>query len=142
MHLSAMTNFWVLCGSLKVLWATPQDYLTKIQLQRQKLNFRHVRFLCDFCAISGERKAAARLLQGTQGVRTTDIRVLHPRICLTKATRLPRDDLAFYCKAAARILRNVQLPLKIAQWPHGCIASTVRRLALSCSMAILLQPCM
>ena len=32
-------------------------------------------------AISGERNAAVRLLQGTQVIRTTDVRVRHPRIC-------------------------------------------------------------
>ena len=49
-------------------------------------------FLRDFFAISGGRKTAARLLQGTQGVPTTDILVRHPSICLTKAARLPKDS--------------------------------------------------
>ena len=100
--------------------------------QRQKQNFRHVQFLCDFCAIFGGRKThktAARRLQGTHCVRTTDVKVRHPRICLTKAARLPQANHALYCKAAARMLRNVRLQLKIAQWPHSCRTGTVRRIA-------------
>ena len=75
----------------------------------------------------------ARRLQDMQGVRTTDVIVRHQRICLTKAARLLPDNRAFYCKAAARMLRNLRLQLKIAQWPHGCSAGTVRRIALSCN---------
>ena len=102
-------------------------------LKLKKLNFRHVHFLCDFCAISGGRKAArhARLLQDCC-IRTTSIIVRHPRICFTKAARLPQDNHALYCKTAARMLRNVRLQLKIAQWPQGCSAGTEQRIALSC----------
>ena len=67
-------------------------------------NFRHVHFLCDLLAFSercttaarhtrlpqGCRKTAARLLQDTQGVRTTNVIVRQPRICLTSAARLPQ----------------------------------------------------
>ena len=35
-HLSVTTNFWVSCCSLKVLCATPQDCLTKIQGHKVK----------------------------------------------------------------------------------------------------------
>ena len=81
--------------------------------QRQKLNFRHVHFLCDFCAISGgykaavrlERKAAARLLLGTQGVRTTDVRVCHTRI------QKPQD----FCEITA-------------QWPCALFHGVQRRM--------------
>ena len=51
-----------------------------------------LRFLCDFRRTQGcykARKAAARLLQSTQGVSTTDVRIPQRRICLMKAARLP-----------------------------------------------------
>ena len=50
-----------------------------------------LRLLYDFWRTQGcceARKAAARLLQGTQGVHTTNVMACHPRNCLTKATRL------------------------------------------------------
>ena len=53
------------------------------------------------------RKAAARLLQDTHGVRTTDVIVRQSRSCLTKVTKLPQDNRALYRKAAARMVRNV-----------------------------------
>ena len=71
--------------------------------QHQKLNFRLVHFLCDFCVISGRRKAAARLLQGTQGVCMTDIRVHLPRICLKKTAKLPQDHCAMTLHFIARL---------------------------------------
>ena len=95
MHLSATTNFLVSCGR--------KDKVERLQ-QRQKLNFRHVHFLCDFCAISGgrkTRKAAARLLQGTQGVHTTDIIVCHPRIL-----RKPQDYRKISVRFFARLRKN------------------------------------
>ena len=52
-------------------------------------------------------KAAARLLQDTHGVRTTDVIVRQSRSCLTKATRLPQDNRALYHKAVARMVQNV-----------------------------------
>ena len=97
-----------------MLWTTPQDYYTKIQGRKaaapSKTKFS-LRFLCDFWRTQGCCKtcrAAARLLQGTQGVRTTDVRVRHQRISLTKVVRLPQDQRALYCNAAARMLRNVR----------------------------------
>ena len=78
-------------------------------------NFRHVHFLCDLFAFSERRataathKAAARLLQDTQGVRTTDVIVRQPRICLTTAARLPQGNRALYRKTAARMMRNARL---------------------------------
>ena len=86
-----------------------------------------VRFLEDARQLQ-DRKAAARVLQGTQGVCTTVVIVRHPHICLTKGAGLLQDNHALYCKAASRMLLN----LKIAQWPYGCSAGTARRIALSC----------
>ena len=50
------------------LWCCVQHSKTALQNYRtarftlhQKLNFRHVHFLCNFCVISGGRKTAARL---------------------------------------------------------------------------------
>ena len=47
-----------------MLYTTPQDCPTTNKVerlpQRQKLNFRHVHFLCDLCAFSERRKTAAR----------------------------------------------------------------------------------
>ena len=54
----------------------------------------------------GCHKAVARLLQDTQGVRTTDVIVRQPRICLTSAARLPQGNRALYHKAVARMPRN------------------------------------
>ena len=58
-----------------------------------------VRFLEDARLLQA-RKASKRLLQDTQGVRTTDVRVCHPRICLSKAARLLQDH-------HARMLQNL-----------------------------------
>ena len=76
-------------------------------------NFRHVHFLCDLFAFSERRTTAARhtrLSQDTQGVRTTDVIVRKPRICLTSAARLPQGNRALYRKAVARIPRIAWLP--------------------------------
>ena len=54
-------------------------------------------------------KAAARLPQDTQGVRTTDDIVRQPGICLTSAARLPQGNRALYRKAVARMPRNARL---------------------------------
>ena len=116
--------------------------------QRQQLNFRRVHFLCDFCPFSGGHKTAARhlqitqccrkavprLLQDTQGVRTTDVIVHHPLICLTKAAKVPQVNRAIYRKAAARMTRNVRLQLKndctaAMREPHDvslCLATVVQ----------------
>ena len=151
MHLSATTSFCVSCGSLKVLYTIPQDCSTTNKaarlLKRQKLNFRHVHFLCDLCGFSERHKTAARharLLQDTQGVRTTDVIFRQPRICLTKAARLSQDDRALYRKAAARMVRNVRLQLKIARLQCGNRTSYRFVLRQSCRfcMTALRQPCM
>ena len=75
------------------------------------LNFRHVHFLCDLFAFSERRTTAARhtrLLQDTQGVRTTDVIVRQPRICRTSAARLPQDNRALYHKNAAKCTAAVR----------------------------------
>ena len=72
-------------------------------------NFRHVHFLCDLFAFSERHTTVARLLQDTQGVRTTDVIVRQPRIFLTTATRLPQGNRALYRKAVARMLQNARL---------------------------------
>ena len=75
-------------------------------------NFRHVHFLCDLLAFSERCTTAARharLLQDTQGVRTTDVIVHQPRICLTSTARLPQGNRALYRKAVARMPRNARL---------------------------------
>ena len=81
----------------------------------------------------------ARQLQDTQDVCMTDIIVRHPRICLTKAARLPQDNGVLYCKAAIRMLRNVRLQLRIAQWPHDCRTGTVPRIAFLATVLQILQ---
>ena len=71
-----------------------------------------LRFVCVFWKTYDSRKThktAARLLQDTQGVRTTDVIVRQSRICLTTAARLPQGNRALYCKAVARMLRNTRL---------------------------------
>ena len=71
-----------------------------------------LRFVCVFWNTYDSRKThktAARLLQDTQGVRTTDVIVRQPRICLTTAARLPQGNRALYRKAAARMPRNARL---------------------------------
>ena len=101
-------------------------------------NFRHVHFLCDLLAFSERcktHKAAARLLQDTQGVRTTEVIVRQPRICLTSAARLPQGKRALYRKAVARMPRNARLK---------CGTRTTYRFVLrqSCNfcMTVLRQP--
>ena len=47
--------------------------------------------------------AVATLLQGIQGVPTTDVRVCPPCICLRKAARLPRDQRAMTLHFIARL---------------------------------------
>ena len=91
-----------------VVNTTPQDCPTKIQGRKaaatSKTKFSTYSFSLRFRAISGDRTAAARharLLQGTQGFRTTDVRVRHPRICLTTA-RSPRALLQGCRKNAAK----------------------------------------
>ena len=89
-------------------------------LQRQKLNFRHVHFLRNFCAISGGRRAVIRLLQGTHCVRTTDVRVqdANHSFVLTKATRLPRDHRAMTLRFIA-LLFDISLAAAV----HLCATS-------------------
>ena len=110
--------------------ATLQDCLSKKQgskaAAKSKTKFLtcsfSLRFPIDFSWTQDNykaHKAATRLLQGTQGVCTADVVVRHPRICLTKAARLPQDNCALYCRAVARMPQNLQLQLKIAQWPQG-----------------------
>ena len=101
-------------------------------------NFRHVHFLCDLFAFSERRSTAARhtrLLQDTQGVRTTDVIARQPRICLTTAARLPQGNRALYRKAAASMPRNARLQ---------CGLRTTYRFVLrqSCNfcMTVLRQP--
>ena len=83
----------------------------------------------------GSRKAVARLLQDTQGVRTTDVIVRQPRICLTSAARLPQGNRALYRKAVKRMSRNARLQ---------CGTRTTYRFVLrqSCNfcMTVLRQP--
>ena len=80
-------------------------------------------------------KAAARLLQDTQGVRTTDVIVRKPRICLASAARLPQGKRALYRKVVARMQRNLRLQ---------CGTRTTNRFVLrqSCNfcMTVLRQP--
>ena len=80
-------------------------------------------------------KAAARLPQDTQGVRTTDVIVCQPGICLTSAARLPQGNRALYRKAVARMPRNARLQ---------CGTRTTYRFVLrqSCNfcMTVLRQP--
>ena len=76
-----------------------------------KTKVYHVRFLCDLCAFSERCKTAtrhARLPQDYCKTRKVFVR-------LTKNARLSKDNSAIYRKAAARMLRNVRLQLKIAQ---------------------------
>ena len=76
------------------------------------MNFRHVHFICHLLAFSERCTAAAkhtRLSQDTQGVRTTDVIVRQPGICLTSAARLPQGNRALYRKAVARMPRNARL---------------------------------
>ena len=91
-----------------------QHRKTAVQKQGRKAastNFRHVHFLRDLFVFSGRRTTAARhtrLLQDTQGVPTTDVKVCQPLICLTTAARLPQCKCALYRKATARMLRNAR----------------------------------
>ena len=101
-------------------------------------NFRHVHFLCDLFAFSERRTTAprhTRLSQDTQGVCTTDVIVLKPRICLTSAARLPQGNGALYRKAVTRMQRNARLQ---------CRTRTMYRFVLrqSCNfcMTVLRQP--
>ena len=91
-------------------------------LMRQNLNFRHVHFPWNFCRI--------QVLQETQEWK------FEPTYLFTECVRLPSDNHAntfhFYCKAVARILRNVQLPLKFALLMHGHTVGIVQHLSLSC----------
>ena len=56
--------------------------------------------------------AAERLLQGTQGVRTTDVIVRRPHIGLTKAARLQQDNRAFIARL------SYDAPLCLAKVSH------------------------
>ena len=117
----------------------------KTRSQGCRNEFRHVHFLCDLLAFlrgvrqpldtQGCRKAAAILLQDTQGVHTTDVIVRKPRICLTSAARLPQGNRALYRKAVARMPRNARLQ---------CGTRTTYRFVLrqSCNfcMTVLRQP--
>ena len=101
-------------------------------------NFRHVHFLCDLLAFSERCTTAARhtrLLQDMQGVRTTDVIVRQPRICLASAARLPQGNRALYRKAVARMSGNARLQ---------CGTRTTYRFVLrqSCTfcMTVLRQP--
>ena len=97
-----------------------------------------LRFVCVFLVTYDSRKthkAVARLLQDTQGVRTTDVIVRKPRICLTSAARLPQGNRALNRKAVARMPRNAR---------PQCRTRTTYRFVLrqSCSvcMNVLRQP--
>ena len=131
MHLSATANFLVSYGSLTVLLTTPQDCRTKQGRKAAATNFRHVHFLCDLFAFSQTydsrktHKAVARQLQDTQGVRTTDVIVRQPRICLTSAARLPQGNRELYSKAAQECPEM-----------HSCSARHVRRIVLSCDSLV------
>ena len=83
-------------------------------------------FFAFFVISRGSKAAAkhARLLQDCCNARK--MFVFYESRKTTK--RSPCKDLALYCKVAARMLQNARLPMKIAQWPHGCTAGTVRRL--------------
>ena len=86
-------------------------------LQRQKLNFRHVHFLCDLCVFSKRRKTAAWLPKDTQGVRTTDVNNAAKRTTAaenrTMTARLQCGNRSMYrfvlrqsCKFCMTVLRH------------------------------------
>ena len=146
MHLSASTNFWISCGSLTVKYTTPQDCRTKNKVARlpQRIFDMFIFFAICLRFLRGVRqpldtqscrKAATRLLQDTQGVRTTAVIIRQPRICLTSAARVPQGNRALYRKAVARMTRNARLQ---------CGTRTTYRLILqqSCNfcMTVLRQP--
>ena len=97
-----------------------------------------LRFVCVFLETYDSRKtrkAVARLLQGTQGVRTTDVIVRKPRICLTSAARLPQGNRALYRKAVGRMPRNAR--------PQCGTRTTYRFILRQCCnfcMTVLRQP--
>ena len=80
-------------------------------------------------------KAAARLLQDTQRVRTTDVIVRQPRICLTSAARLPQGNRTLYRKAVARMPQNARL-----QCGTCMIYRFVLRQSCNFCMTVLRQP--
>ena len=104
-------------------------------------NFRHVHFLCDLLAFSERCTTAARhtrlprLLQDTQGVRTTDVIVRQPTFVL----RQPQDYLKVTVRFIARLSQE-------CRETHGCSAGHARRIVLSlrqsCNfcMTVLRQP--
>ena len=89
---------------------TPRRLCEKQGRKAAATNFQH--FLCDLFTFSERRTTAerhTRLLQDTQGVRTTDVIARQPRICLTTAARLPQGNRTLYRKAAASMPRNARL---------------------------------
>ena len=143
--MSTSTNFWISCGSLTV-YTTPQDCRTKNKVARlpQRIFDMFIFFAICLRFLRGVRqpqdtqdchKAAARLSQDTQGVRTTDVIVRQPGICLTSSARLPQGNRALYRKAVARMPRNARLQ---------CGTRTTYRFVLrqSCNfcMTVLRQP--
>ena len=103
-----------------VQYTTPQDCRTKNKVARLPqrifdmfiffaICLRFLRGVRQPLDTQGCRKAVARLLQVTQGVRSTDIIVHQPRICLTSAARLPKGNRALYRNAVARMPRNARL---------------------------------
>ena len=84
----------------------------KTRSQGCRNEFSTCSFLCDLFAFSRRSTTAARhtrLLQDTQGVRTTDVKVRQPNICLTTAARLTQGNRAIFRKAAKRMPRNTRL---------------------------------
>ena len=91
--------------------------------------------LCVFLMTEGTpgcRKTAARQAMCSNGWHKSLAPTYLSYECCKTITRSQCNDLVLYCKAAARMLRNIHLPLKIAQLSHGCTTGTVRCLSLSC----------
>ena len=92
---------------------------------------------CRTCCCCEARKAAAKHIRCSYCRRYSS----SPSHLSMRAAGLPQDQRTVYCKAAARMLRNVRLQLEIAQKPNNCPAGTVRLLALSCgSLANFARP--
>ena len=142
MHLSATTIFWFRTAASRCCEQHRKTAVRKPRSQGCHNEFStcsfSLRFVCVFLELYDScktHKAVARLLQDTQGVRTTDVIVRKPHICLTSAARLPQDNRALYRKAVTRMLRNARLQ---------CGTRTTYRFVLrqSCNfcMTVLRQP--
>ena len=153
-HLSVTTVFCAaaLRCCVHICKTTLRKYRVAWLPQRQKPNFGHIHFLCNFCAISGGSKAAARqarLLQDCCKAHKVFVRVRQPRICPMKVTRLSRYHHAMTLRFIARLPQEcfkTYDPLIIVQWPHGCTAGIVDislylAAVLQICMTILWQPC-